>query len=67
MALIEFLEEASDNLSSLVNVSFIIELFIMSVNIGKYVSTESIKTFTGIQELMADFFLFKDLGVLLLL
>ena len=39
----------------------------MSVNIGKYVSTESIKTFTGIQELMADFFLFKDLGVLLLL
>ena len=67
MALIEFLEEASDNLSSLVNVSFIIELFIMSVNIGKYVSTESIKTFTGIQELMADFFLFKDLRVLLLL
>ena len=36
------------------------ELFIISINIGKYVSTESIRTFTGIQELMADFFLFKD-------
>ena len=26
----------------------------------EYVSTDSIRTFTGIQELMADFFLFKD-------
>ena len=39
---------------------FFVELFIMSVNIGKYVSTESIRTFTEIQELMVDFFLFKD-------
>ena len=37
-----------------------VELVIISVNIAKYVSTESIRTFTGIQELMADFFLFKD-------
>ena len=48
------------NLSSSGNVQLLIELFIISVNIGKYVSTESIRTFTGIQELMADFFLFKD-------
>ena len=39
---------------------FLIELFTISVTIGKYVSTESIRTLTGIQELMADFFLFKD-------
>ena len=26
----------------------------------EYVSTDSIRTFTGIQELMAEFFLFKD-------
>ena len=50
---------ASANLSSSGNVPFLKDLFIISVNIGKYVSTESIRTFTGIQELMADFFLFK--------
>ena len=39
---------------------FLIELFVMSVNIGKHVSTELIRTFLGMQELMGDFFLFKD-------
>ena len=42
------------------NSQVLIELFIISVNIGRYVSTESSRTFTGMQELMADFFLFKD-------
>ena len=32
----------------------------MSVNIGKYVSTKSLRTFIEIQELMSDYFLFKD-------
>ena len=67
MWLREFLEKASGNLIALKNVSFIIELFVMSVNIGRYVSTESIKIFTWIQELIAGFFFFKNLAVFLLL
>ena len=47
-------------LSSSGNVLFLIELFIISVNIGKYVSPQSIRTFTRIWELMVDFFLLKD-------
>ena len=47
-------------LSSPGKVPFHIELFIISLSTGKYVSTESIRTFTGIQELAVDFFLFKD-------
>ena len=39
---------------------FFVLLFLIPVNIGKYVSTESIRTFTGMQELIADFFLSKS-------
>ena len=57
-----FFKEAitSANLSYSRNVPFLIELFIISVNVVKYVSTESIATFTGIKEQMADLFLFQD-------
>ena len=44
------------NSSSSGNVPLLVELFMISANIGKSVSSESIKSFTGIQELMADFF-----------
>ena len=51
---------SSANLSPSGNVPSFIELFIL-VNIGKYVSAESIRIFTGVQELIANVFLFKDL------
>ena len=51
---------SSANLSSSENVPSFIELFIL-VNIGKYVSAESIRIFTGVQEQIANVFLFKDL------
>ena len=44
----------SANLRFSGNMPFLIELFIISVNIGKCVPAESIRTFTGIQKLMAD-------------
>ena len=34
----------SANLNSSENASFLIELFIISINIGEYVSTESVRT-----------------------
>ena len=47
----------SAKLSSSGNMSFLIELFMLPVNICKHVLTESIKTFTGTT---TNFFLFKD-------
>ena len=47
----------SAKLSSSGNMSFLIELFMLTVNICKHVLTESIKTFTGT---MTNFFLLKD-------
>ena len=66
MWLREFLEKAPGNLIALKNVSFIIELFIMSINIVG-MSIKSIKIFTWIQELISGFFFFKNLAVFLLL
>ena len=53
-------EDTSANLGSLGNMTFLKALFIICTNIGKYLSRQSIRTFTGIHELMADFFLYKD-------
>ena len=53
-------EVTSANLSSSINVAFLIELTIYNISKYWYVSTESIRTFTEIQQLMAVFFLFKD-------
>ena len=44
---------------------FLIELWMMSVNINKSVSAES--TFTGMQELISDIFLFKDFKTIFIL
>ena len=47
----------SAKLSCSGNMSFLIELFMLTVDICKHVLTESIKTFTG---MMTNFFLLKD-------
>lgn len=47
--------------------SFLIELRMMSVNIGKSASIESIRTFTEIQVLMGNIFIFKDFKTIYIL
>ena len=47
--------------------SFLIQLRMMSVNVGKSVSIESIRTFTEIQLLMGNIFIFKDFKTIYIL